>query len=331
MADKIIRMRIEDSLVKLSSQYNASSSQKNIRITIVRPIIQRDTVDITSFKPINQNTKTEGVFAEYSENDFVTEKQRIARFLIEAMFGIRIPTHAFVRKSPENTASTQEGPSEQYEITDINFTERFEKEDVGISMQGTVTTSEGKTYNFNFSLRLNRTSYEADISINTHIQGKDPLVLNLSGIFSGLSDSTIDFDIDADGATDKIHFVKKGSGIVVIDENNDGRINDGGEVIGTKSGNAIAELALYDDDGNGWIDEADKIFARLSVWERDEAGNDTITTLKDKGIGAICLTSISTPFQIKGLDRPYGDILDSGIFLFENGDASHFHRVNLFV
>lgn len=47
--------------------------------------------------------------------------------------------------------------------------------------------------------------------------------------------------------------LSKKVGIVVIDENNDGRINDGGEVIGTKSGNAIAELALYDDDGNGWI------------------------------------------------------------------------------
>ncbi|OQC47736.1 MAG: hypothetical protein BWX58_01422 [Deltaproteobacteria bacterium ADurb.Bin026] len=90
-------------------------------------------------------------------------------------------------------------------------------------------------------------------------------------------------------------------------------------------------MSLYDDDKNGWIDEADNIFAKLSVWEKDTTGKDIITTLKDRGIGAICLSSINSPFQIKNQDQSYGEILDSGIFMFENGRASFFHKIDLFV
>ncbi len=324
-------MRIESSLVKLSSQYDALSSETNTRISIAKPVITEDVVDISSSKALHQSNKTDGASVEYTDDKYLTEKQRIARYLLETLFGVKLPRNAVIRKSTDDASSTQGNTSPSYEITDIDFTEKIEKERVDFRAEGAVKTTDGRTFIFQVSASLNRSYYEAGLSINTRIQGKDPLVLNLSGVFGGLTENTFDFDIDADGTPDRIHFVKRGSGILVIDFNNDGMVNDGKEVIGTRTGNAVEELAQYDEDRNGWIDEADGIFLRLSLWEKDETGRDTVTSLKDKGIGAICLSSVQTPFQIKSLSNNYGEVLDSGIFLMENSSASTFHRINLYV
>jgi len=69
----------------------------------------------------------------------------------------------------------------------------------------------------------------------------------------------------------------------------------------------------------------------LAVWEKDKLGNDVITPIKEKGIGAISLASAVTPFQIKNSDVPYGMIDATGVFLFEDGRGSSLHRVDLFV
>ncbi len=330
LADKDIAMRVEYSAIGLSSVYNATYKQKNTHIEITRPIAKGDRVDIASSRPINENKKAWDTTLEYKKDDYLTEKQRIARLLIEAMFGVKIPDQISIKGQNGYSSQENQDTPQRYEVTIFDFTEKLEKEDVDFKAEGYVVTSEGKIYNFNASVRLNRSLYEAGVSINRQIQGKDPIVLSLSGVFNGLSEHTIDFDIDADGVIDKIHFVKEGSGFLVIDKNNDRKINDGKEVIGAQSGNAISELSDYDDDKNNWIDEADAVFVKLSVWEKDSSGRDIITPLKDKGIGAICLTTVPTPFQIKNIKGSYGEIFDSGVFLFENSTVSTFHRIDLF-
>jgi len=320
-------MRVESSAVKLSSLCSSVSSQKTVQITLTRPVMQDDTVEIT---PTALNKQQSIDTEECKTEDFLTEKQRIAKFLIELFFGVKIPDRIKIEKqNPETEQETS--PAERFEVISIDFTEKFEKEDVDFQAEGQVKTADGRVLNFNLSVGLSRSFYEARMSIDRQVRGKDPLVLNLSGIFKGLTENTIDFDIDADGVKDKIHFVKDGSGILVIDKNGDGRINDGKEVVGTQTGNALSELAGYDEDKNGWIDEGDTIFVKLAVWEKDKAGNDIITQIKEKGIGAISLASAITPFQIKNSDTPYGIINDTGVFLFEDGRASSFHRVDLFV
>ncbi|HPU29595.1 MAG TPA: hypothetical protein PLM71_04665 [Syntrophorhabdaceae bacterium] len=322
-------MKVDTSVIKLSSNYNASYREKNTRITITRPVMQ-DTVDVSQLAMVNLKASDTKQASEI-EKDYMTEKQRIARFLIELIFGVKL-NKIIVNKTQEETAKNQNNnSSQQYEIINIDFEEKFEKEDVDFTAEGMVKTSDGRLYNFNLSIKLNRSLYESNVSINRQLQGKDPIVLNLSGIFKGLSEKTIDFDIDGDGITEKIHFVSEGSGFLVIDKNNNGKIDDGKEVIGATSGNGIKELKDYDSDGNGWIDEGDPIFLNLSVWEEDPLGNSIITPLKEKGIGAISLASAVTPFQIKNTKGNYGEILETGVFLNEDGKASAFHRINLFV
>ncbi|MGI6434133.1 MAG: hypothetical protein ACOX0F_02005 [Syntrophomonadaceae bacterium] len=70
------------------------------------------------------------------------------------------------------------------------------------------------------------------------------------------------------------------------------------ELFGPSTGNGFAELALYDEDGNGWIDEGDSVYARLKIWSKDEEGNDRLISVSDAGVGAIMLGNIDTPFTI---------------------------------
>ena len=77
------------------------------------------------------------------------------------------------------------------------------------------------------------------------------------------------FDIDADGEEESISYLQGGSGYLALDKNGDGVINDGSELFGTKSGDGFADLAEYDADGNGWIDENDPIFDKLLIWAKD--------------------------------------------------------------
>ena len=110
---------------------------------------------------------------------------------------------------------------------------------------------------------------------------------------------------------------------MALDKNNDGKINDGTELFGTKSGDGFKDLAEYDEDKNGWIDENDSIFSKLKVWTKDEDGNDRLLNLKEADVGAIYLNNIDTQFSFKndaGDDN--GVLRKTGIYLKESTGAA---------
>jgi hypothetical protein len=104
--------------------------------------------------------------------------------------------------------------------------------------------------------------------------------------------------LDCDGETEQISFAGNGSGFLSLDINGDGVINNGSELFGPQSGNGFEELAQYDNDNNGWIDESDSIYEKLRIWSKDGNGNDYLFALGEKGIGAIYLGNIGTEFNI---------------------------------
>ena len=108
------------------------------------------------------------------------------------------------------------------------------------------------------------------------------------------------------------------------------RTADGRELFGPGSGNGFEELAAYDEDGNGWIDENDVIFNSLKIWCKDENGNDRLYSLAEKGVGAICLQNVSTDFSLKNAkNETNGIIRNTGIFLYENGAAGTIQHVDM--
>lgn len=200
---------------------------------------------------------------------------------------------------------------------------------VEFSTKGRITTSlRSIEVDIEFTMRRNTLSNK-DI---TRLL-KDPLVINYDTTLASLSEQKFHFDIDSDGLEDQISLLKRGSGFLALDRNNDGRINNGKELFGTESGNGFEDLRLYDSDGNGWIDENDPIFEKLRIWIRNDAGEDRLVALGEVGVGAIYLGHVETLFNMTDAENEttQGMLTHSGIFLKENGDAGIVQNIELSV
>lgn len=207
-----------------------------------------------------------------------------------------------------------------------------ETENTSFSTQGTVKCADGREINFNLNLEMSRSFqeyYEENLSY-TQTSLCDPLIINLNGNIADLSDQTFYFDLDGDGQEDEINRLAAGSGFLALDKNGDGIINDGTELFGTQSGNGFADLADYDTDHNGFIDEGDEIWDKLKIWVMDENGNQQLYSLADKGVGAICLQNNATNFAITDdANQTKGVIRSTGVFLYENGNVGTVQHVDM--
>ena len=161
-----------------------------------------------------------------------------------------------------------------------------------------------------------------------NINLSDPLVINLDGTMPSLSSKTFSFDIDSDGEMDQISQLNARNGFLALDKNDNGQIDNGSELFGTQSGNGFADLAKYDDDKNGWIDENDKIFEKLRIWQNID-GKSELTALGEKGIGAIFLGTTQTPFSLKSeTNEVLGEIRSSSFIMYEDGRAGVISQID---
>lgn len=217
----------------------------------------------------------------------------------------------------------------------LNYTREtihIESENTTFSTAGTVKTADGREISFNVSVEMSREfqSYFSEDLELARFTLCDPLVINLDGDVADVEDQTFYFDLDADGEMDEISRLGKGSGYLALDKNGDGVINDGSELFGTKSGDGFADLAKYDEDGNGWIDENDAVWDKLKIWCKDENGKDVLYRLADKGVGAICLQNAAADFTLQGQGgRTQGVVRSTGVFLYENGLAGTIQHVDV--
>ena len=207
----------------------------------------------------------------------------------------------------------------------MNMLTYSETEETGFHANGRACTEDGRTIDFNINILMSRSYMEyMNVSIPTMEDALcDPLVVNIGSDTADVRDQTFKFDLDADGTEDEISMLGKGSGFLALDKNGDGKINDGSELFGTKSGDGFGDLREYDSDGNGWIDENDDVFSKLKVWCKDENGKDILMDLKEADIGAIFLGEQQTEFSLGGADG-YRDgvIRSTGVFLRESTDAA---------
>lgn len=199
---------------------------------------------------------------------------------------------------------------------------------------GTAKTTDGREINFGVTVEMSRAFCEKYESFTQQdYVSTDPLVINLDSNTASVSDMKFLFDLDSDGDKEEISFTENGSGFLALDKNGDGAINDGSELFGTKSGDGFADLAAYDEDGNGWIDEADSVFKDLKVWMKDEDGKDVLLDLKQADVGAIYLGNADTEFSLKNQETQATNavIRKTGIFLKESGGVGTVQHVDLAV
>lgn len=263
----------------------------------------------------------------------------LIRLMIEALTGHKLklfdPEELQAESSQaavQATASTG-GPRNSSGMEYVRQTHYQESEETRFSASGTVLTADGQKISFKLELSMSRT-YVEDSSVRITMgqpeRKVDPLVLNFSGNAASLENQRFSFDLDADGSAENIASLSRGSAYLVFDRNGDGRINNGSEMFGPTGGDGFIELALLDDDGNGWIDESDRAYSQLALWQGADEASQNLQTLGSAGVGAISLQHIGTPFQLKNnANDLLGEIRTSGIFLHEDGTTGTIQQIDL--
>ncbi len=285
-----------------------------------------------------------------AQNEFQKLRQMMIRHIFELLFGGRSNSKSFNEELVEAEQAEANEPNiiptdfaagsfddfSSYELITTEYSSSgcfTESEHTSFQALGQVKTADGRSIDINLNISMSRSFsafYEKNYS-TTRLQVIDPLVINFDGNPAGLEkDMDFFFDLDCDGEEEKIAKLTAGSAFLALDLNDDGVINDGSELFGTKSGDGFADLAAYDEDGNGWIDENDSIFTKLKMWTRDENGNDILYTLKEKDIGALYLGAVDTQFSLTDdYDQARGYVRQTGLFLYENGMAGSMQHIDL--
>ncbi|UQR67991.1 Ig-like domain-containing protein [Bradyrhizobium sp. C-145] len=177
-------------------------------------------------------------------------------------------------------------------------------------------------------------TYELQVSL-TPPTVTDPLILDLGQngyTFSSIAEG-VSFDINGDGTRDQVAWNSSGDGILAMDLNGNGLIDDGTElftpVFGAGSFSSGGEaLASLDSNHDQLIDSNDQAFQNLLIWKDADVDGSTdegeLTSLSDAGIETIEVPSTPTSNEISGQE-----VIGEGIFTRADGSSGSYVEVAL--
>jgi hypothetical protein len=263
---------------------------------------------------------------------------RYFQLLIEMLSGravrvATIATDASATGEPADGApAASPAPSLQIAVAQRTSEHYSEAEASAFAADATVQTADGREMRVELSLLMQR-RFESTTSVTvTSGERKDPLLLNLAGNAPELGAVKYAFDLDADGTQEMVAMATGRSAFVALDRDDDGRINDGRELFGALTGDGFAELARHDDDGNGFIDAGDAVYARLLAFGKDARGADVLTPLSALGIGALYLGSVATPFSVNtAANETLAVVRSTGLWIGEDLSAGTLQQLDLVV
>lgn len=284
--------------------------------------------------------------AETPDSGVSIEYKSLLEALIEYLTGQSVDKLKLSEPQEGNTASAPAAASvpasalvaEGEPVTTLSYerVHRFEEhESSRFQASGIINTSDGQSIRFAVSLEMSRSYAEERrefFQVSTGAQRQDPLVINYSGKAASLLDQRFDFDLLADGEDKSIPLLAPGSGYLVFDRNQDGRVNDGSELFGTLSGDAYADLKKLDSDGNEWVDAADAAFKHLALWIPDGAGRGQLISLEEAGIRALSTANIATAFELRGQNNSdLGAVRATGLYLSNANTVGTTQQIDLTV
>ncbi|WMW81804.1 hypothetical protein RF679_05855 [Undibacterium cyanobacteriorum] len=197
--------------------------------------------------------------------------------------------------------------------------------------KGQLQTSDGRSIQFDLSFEMqSQTHSETSVDVSSiAVKKVDPLMLSFGYGPIALSDKKYAFDLNADGEKEQISFATNAA-MLALDKNHNGKIDDGKELFGPNTNNGFQELAVYDVDHNGWIDESDPVYEQLRLWSKDATGKDQMLSLKQAQVGALSLTNVASRFTITGSQQQaLGQLAASGLWLSEAGQAHRLQQIDL--
>ena len=317
MAEQMKTNKTKDNRFNMSDEYD-------MKIKMLRKILAalrgEEIPEDCKIKPEEQENVLDLRSAQYKKYD-------------EMSFNIDSSKAVSLGAISTNGIGTTRGGTTWQRITAVSGF-KSESESTTFASKGIVQTADGRNIDFNIEVSMSR-SFMQEINmleVKDYIK-TDPLMINLDTNIGSVSDQKFFFDLDIDGNEEEISFAGNGSGFLALDKNGDGKINDGSELFGTSSGDGFKDLATYDEDENGWIDENDSIFSKLKVWTKDEYGNDYLIDLKEADVGAIYLRNADTQFSLKNDENKLNaEIKKTGIYLREStGEVGTLNHVDLVI
>jgi len=327
-------MKISNYFVKQNALSNFVHQEKQTtkleimsqKATMLRALKNEDRLELYH----SNETQEIDDMAYLSEEDLA--KIRLLEKFITALTGKEFKFSRVVKLNRDHQ-NQNIAPLEVQPSIGIRFSssyEVYESDKMEFNSKGEVKTEDGRTINFELNLSYSRAYYEkSETAFQIGGATQDPLVINLDGEGIAFGSDSIKLDLNLDGHEDTFRRLTSGSGLLALDLNENGIVDDGSELFGPKTGQGFEELRAYDQDKNGWIDENDEIFNGLKIWQVDEQGNSTLLGLKETGVGAIYLGAVTSPYHIKeGLDT-IADIKKSSIYLNEDGRSAVIHEIDL--
>jgi len=278
--------------------------------------------------------ETEVVHEGDAAEDRLDANLLILMRLVEEMTGqkMRLADPSMLGRA-EAPAARPDGPPPGFGVVYERLEERVHVEHTSFSASGTVTTEDGEELAFELEFEMTRVEVSVErfsLRAGADAQAIDPLVLNFAGPMAELLDDTFQFDLNGDGELDQVPMPGLGSAFLALDEDGDGRIDDGSELFGPSTGDGFAELSRHDADGNGFIDEADPVFDRLSLYEPASPGR--LASLRDRGVGALYLDAARTPWDVNGGDGGLlGRLGETSVWLGDDGEAGTLQHLDLVV
>ncbi len=334
-------MIIDQSKLALSSQHSAHQAEFQRAIAMPRPTPVlpapsfEDRVTLSGRRPpeVSDTRKSEAI----DSDDLMDSDPRsmLIKTLIESLTGEKISIAKIdltTETNYEHETVMAEAMSSQSPQSLTYMRHYEESESLSFAAQGKVVTTDGREIEFKAALQMQRV-YREDTLVTVGPQPaptrKDPLVVNLDGKGVGLSGKVFHFDLDADGSTEALPTLLRGSGFLALDLDKNGKIDNGQELFGAKSGNGFQDLAQYDDDKNGWIDEQDSIWGRLRIWIK-HPDEDKLLSLKEANIGALNLANSEGNYSLRDdKNKENGMLRRNGIYLSEDGKAGFLQQVDL--
>jgi hypothetical protein len=159
------------------------------------------------------------------------------------------------------------------------------------------------------SLQINALSTDQRAALTA-----SPLILDLNGdgVHTLGIGAGVQFDIRADGKKVNTGWVGSGDGLLALDRNGDGVINDGSELFGTatpaskggKAADGFAALAELDNNHDGVVDSKDAQYGNLRVWV--DANADGVSQASElQTLASLHIASLTVAAQAS-------DVIDEG-------------------
>lgn len=157
----------------------------------------------------------------------------------------------------------------------------------------------------------------------------DPLVVQFGDKPIGEIKDSVSFNVNQDGVLDELPMFTGDVGYLVYDQNNNGKADNGTELFGPKTNNGFTELAEFDENNDGFIDQSDGIYSSLYIWQQ-RGNNQVWLTMEEAGVAAIHLNPVNTQYNFYDENHEVqARVSKTGFVISDDNTAKAAHQIDL--